>query len=844
VSLTAPPPPEPRSLDEAVGCVVAQLRHLVAPDMVVELRALKVRRGTGKPHTEAGFFDFGHLGEMARAALEVSPHARGVYFTLNALNPDLLARRCNRMGWAEEGELTTDKDVSARRWLLVDADPVRAAHISATDGEKGHALEAIGGVRAFLQSRGWPDPILADSGNGYHLLYRVDLPADDGGLVGRVLRVLAARFDTDSARIDTSVGNASRICKVPGTLARKGDSTPSRPHRRARLVDVLGAGAAVAGRALLESLVAEFAPPAAISAPPPRPSPTPAGEYSSRLCVARWLANRGVSFRRKDRPDAKDRTVYVLAASPFDSAHAHPDACVMQAADGAMSAHCFHASCATHGWQAFKQKIGPPDPHHYDPPLTSRRNRGSPARDAATRRSDPPGGPIPPLGEDSNRGESRPTITINPQTTPVAETMRAITDRLAAAGDCYRRAGQLVRIANATVTPILSAPELAGLLNSHAEVQLVGEGRAEYKPLPNAYANTWLKHPGEATRLPAVALFTQNPVYTDDWRLAPPGYDPASGIYYAGPPVEARASTARLDALLRDFCFRTAADRTNFVGVLLTAILVPRFIGSKPAVLFSGNQPGLGKSMLAQIVATVRDGRPVETVTYNPNDEEFEKRLGAAVRRGSTTIIIDNAKATSRGRTPRIESACLERSITDPVLSFRLLGQSSEIRAENSHIFCLTANTPDVSPDLVTRSVLVALFHEGDPARRQFAIEDPEQFAADHRVELLGELVGMVERWKAAGGPRAEVRSRFNKKGWGPIVVGILAANGFAGFLANAEAAAGELDDTRREFAYLVALLADHPQGTWTAAELAERVHQNDLFPSEFENLSPRGRST
>ena len=33
-----------------------------------------------------------------------------------------------------------------------------------------------------------------------------------------------------------------------------------------------------------------------------------------------------------------------------------------------------------------------------------------------------------------------------------------------------------------------------------------------------------------------------------------------------------------------------------------------------------------------------------ETATYNPNDEEFEKRLGAIVRRGVTTIIIDNAK--------------------------------------------------------------------------------------------------------------------------------------------------------------------------------------------------------
>lgn len=142
--------------------------------------------------------------------------------------------------------------------------------------------------------------------------------------------------------------------------------------------------------------------------------------------------------------------------------------------------------------------------------------------------------------------------------------------------------------------------------------------------------------------------------------------------------------------------------------------------------MFNGNQPELGKSVLAQVLAILRDGQPVETATYNANDEEFEKRLGAIVRRGLTTIIIDNAKA--RGRNPRIDSACLERSITDPILSFRLLGFSQEIRAENSHLFCITANTPDVSRDLITRCVVINLYHEGEPRRRTFVIADPEGY--------------------------------------------------------------------------------------------------------------------
>jgi hypothetical protein len=168
---------------------------------------------------------------MAAAALSLTPYARGVYFVLNPLKPDILARRCNRTDWAEEGELASDKDVARRRWLLIDADPVRNSHVSAADSEKGEALRVVRAVRDHLRGRGWPAPVLADSGNGYHLLYRLDLPADEGGMVKRILQALADRFDAPAAKIDRSVFNPARICKLPGTLARKGDSTPDRPHR-------------------------------------------------------------------------------------------------------------------------------------------------------------------------------------------------------------------------------------------------------------------------------------------------------------------------------------------------------------------------------------------------------------------------------------------------------------------------------------------------------------------------------------------------------------------------------------------------------------------------------------
>jgi hypothetical protein len=231
------PESTPTSSSSTIDHLAALYRRLLAPDQVVELRALGVQRGSGRPHTEAGFFDAGHLPDLAKAALALTPHAKGVYFTLNPLHHALLARRCNRTAWANEGELAKDKDVSARRWLLVDADPIRDPLVSATDAEKAEAKAVALNVREHLRGRGWPDPVLSDSGNGYHLLYRVGLPAADGGQVERLLRALAARFDTPRVKIDRTVFNPSRICKLPGTLARKGDHTPDRPHRRASVLE-------------------------------------------------------------------------------------------------------------------------------------------------------------------------------------------------------------------------------------------------------------------------------------------------------------------------------------------------------------------------------------------------------------------------------------------------------------------------------------------------------------------------------------------------------------------------------------------------------------------------------
>jgi hypothetical protein len=215
--------------------ILRACQALFAPGQVVELRALDaVTREWRRPHTVSGYFD--DWEKLAAAATGI--RARGIYVTLNPVNPALLTRAYIRVRDMKASDPATgDSDIVARRWLPIDCDPVRPTGISATDAEHDLALARAQEIRAYLRDQGWPEPFLADSGNGAHLLYRVELPADDGGLVEQVLAALAFRFTDDLVTVDQKNFNPARIWKLYGTVAAEGDSTPGRPHRLSRLVE-------------------------------------------------------------------------------------------------------------------------------------------------------------------------------------------------------------------------------------------------------------------------------------------------------------------------------------------------------------------------------------------------------------------------------------------------------------------------------------------------------------------------------------------------------------------------------------------------------------------------------
>lgn len=264
------------------------------------------------------------------------------YITVNSLNDSCYGREQHDRFIARPKATTSDKDVAGYDWLFIDLDPVRPTGTSSTDAQLSAAKQSGNKVYAFMRKLGFSKPLMAYSGNGVHLMYKVYLDNNDENkkLIEKSLKTLDMMFSSREVQVDVKNYNPARVAKLYGTLAQKGFNSPEYPHRMSSLVTDDVSEITVNRKAYLEKLCSYY---------PQEEKPQKYNNYRPRdFNLEDWLMRYGIRYEKTSYSDGYK---YILESCPFDSNHKGKDACLFQSRSGAIGFHCFHNSCSDKTWR-------------------------------------------------------------------------------------------------------------------------------------------------------------------------------------------------------------------------------------------------------------------------------------------------------------------------------------------------------------------------------------------------------------------------------------------------------------------------------------------------------------
>lgn len=352
------------------GEIKRAVSALIAPGAVFEVRIPKGSTVTDrKSAVYSGYFEADDAGiSKLIAGLRQLAAFESVYITAQVVDPQLLGRADSRIKKSEGGDTTSDCNILSYRNLLIDCDPVRPGKLSSQGKAHQAAIDRAYAIRDYLSGTGFPSPIVGDSGNGAHLIYRIDLPNDEDinraetGLFHRFLKSLDAQFSDSQVAVDLKMFNPSRIWKLYGTRACKGDHCPKidAPWRMSAILE-LPEDIEEVPRFLLERIASpvEVAPAKnvkkSVSSSVVNTGHIPSLQ-SNIDYMERFIGKYNIQV--KSSGSYRHGFRWVLDHCAFNEDHRASDACLYAYPDGFGYA-CSHNSCSKNHWQEFKRIFEP-----------------------------------------------------------------------------------------------------------------------------------------------------------------------------------------------------------------------------------------------------------------------------------------------------------------------------------------------------------------------------------------------------------------------------------------------------------------------------------------------------
>lgn len=270
------------------------------------------------------------------------PHAN-IYFTLNHLKEACYGRvQRDKIIQVKKEPTTGDLDIDGRTHVLIDLDPKRPSGVSSSNEELEYAHRKAVAVYNFLIAQGFNTPIVCRSGNGYHIVIpcKIANTQETTNVIQKFIQTISMLFTDDKVDVDEKVYNASRICKLYGVTARKGENTEERPWRQSEIIKV--------PEEIKATDIAYFRKVAAMF-PGDEVKPDRYNNYSTeRFDLVSFLNRHHLGYKTER---VTGGTKYILDHCPFNDQHKHKDSVIFQRDNGAIGFICLHNSCSGKTWR-------------------------------------------------------------------------------------------------------------------------------------------------------------------------------------------------------------------------------------------------------------------------------------------------------------------------------------------------------------------------------------------------------------------------------------------------------------------------------------------------------------
>lgn len=670
------------------------------------------------------------------------------------------------------GKAGRDADVSRRRWLLLDVDPERPkvpfpgggeGKASATDREKAHAWELRARIVADLSEVwGFPAPVMSDSGNGYHAMWAVDLPAESD-VPERFLATLARVYDNEHAKVDRAVKNAARIWKLPGTLACKGpDMPPERPWRMAKveaIPETLHAVTEEAMTLMLDALAV---------------APEPAPMHRSGTASATFSEARE-AYKRERTPQWPSK----VGKCPM----CQHNGC-FRALPGGGKWFCFSSDHRGGGRYTGRGWMG--DVIDIDCHTSGKSEREllvsagylsehKPRREHEGWQQDPPAwvfdefeeGQVTAAKPEAGSHENSRRLEIVCRTGELPQQVAGAVRALAKDPNIYTRARAIVTTSRESGSITFSEFGKAALrvtLERWAQFFRVRNTKDGEDLVPmdvsdriteGVLSSPWLWS-GVLREVKAVHMV---PIVRPDGSVVGEGYDEVTKLIvdYGGttfPEIgttrkDAEAALARLEDLLTDFPFEApvALNRTVIVSMLLAAV-TRRLMRVCPAYLIDSPSSSVGKNLLVDLASLLMVGRRAVIINDPKDEDEGRKKIFSALLAGRGHLPFDNIARPFGGE-------AFDSIMTGDTYDDRRLGASEMVSVPAAALVTITGRNVKFRGDGIYRTMrarMVTLMERPDKGR---AFKHPALFehVAANRGQFVRDALTIVRAHLVAGCP-------------------------------------------------------------------------------------------